>query len=154
MIQVKLLCCTFSCPHSPPTLTTPWTIACQASLSMEFPRQEYWNRLPFSPSGDYALHIFFFFLAKLYLEHLKFKQCVCVCVCVFSSVQLFGTQWIVACQIPLSMGFCRQEYWSGLPCSPSGDLFHSWPRDRTRVPCISCIARGFFITETPEKPPI
>ena len=40
----------------------------------------------------------------------------------FSSVQLFGTQWIVACQILLSMGFCKQEYWSGLPCSPPGDL--------------------------------
>ena len=26
------------------------------------------------------------------------------------------------CQAPLSMGFSRQEYWSGLPCSPSGDL--------------------------------
>ena len=26
------------------------------------------------------------------------------------------TQWTVACQAPLSMGFCRQEYWSGLPC--------------------------------------
>ena len=28
----------------------------------------------------------------------------------------------VACQAPLSMGFCRQEYWSGLPCLPPGDL--------------------------------
>ena len=32
---------------------TPWTVACQAPLSMEFSRQEYWNRLPFpSPKGD------------------------------------------------------------------------------------------------------
>ena len=28
----------------------------------------------------------------------------------------------VACQTPLSMGFSRQEYWSGLPCPPPGDL--------------------------------
>ena len=28
----------------------------------------------------------------------------------------------IACQAPLSMGFPRQEYWSGLPCSPPGDL--------------------------------
>ena len=28
----------------------------------------------------------------------------------------------VACQAPLSMGFSRQEYWSGLPCPPPGDL--------------------------------
>ena len=32
-----------------------------------------------------------------------------------SHVQLFGTLWIVAHQAPLSMGFSRQEYWSGLP---------------------------------------
>ena len=30
--------------------------------------------------------------------------------------------WTVACQAPLSMGFSRQEYWSGLPCLPPGDL--------------------------------
>ena len=33
----------------------------------------------------------------------------------FSHVQLFATPWTVACQAPLSMGFPRQEYWSGLP---------------------------------------
>ena len=31
---------------------TPWTIACQAPLSMEFPRQEYWSGLPFPSPGD------------------------------------------------------------------------------------------------------
>ena len=49
--------------------------------------------------------------------------CVCVCTCVlsrFSFVKLFATLWTVACQIPLSMGLSRQEYWSGLPCSPPG----------------------------------
>jgi hypothetical protein len=30
-----------------PTLVTPWTVACQAPLSVGFPRQEYWNGLPF-----------------------------------------------------------------------------------------------------------
>ena len=32
------------------------------------------------------------------------------------------TQWTVTCHAPLSMGFSRQEYWSGLPCPPPGDL--------------------------------
>ena len=32
------------------------------------------------------------------------------------------TPWTVACQAPLSMGFSRQEYWSGLPCPSPGDL--------------------------------
>ena len=36
-------------------------------------------------------------------------------------VQLFVTPWIVACQAPRSMGFFRQEYWSGLPCPSPGD---------------------------------
>ena len=46
-------------------------------------------------------------------------------VCVlsrFSRVWLFVTPWTVAHQAPLSMGFSRQEYWSGLPCPPPGDL--------------------------------
>ena len=37
-------------------------------------------------------------------------------------VLLFATPWIVAHQAPLSMGFSRQEYWSGLPYPPPGDL--------------------------------
>ena len=40
----------------------------------------------------------------------------------FSHVQLFETLWTVACQAPLSMGLSRQEYWSGFPCPPPGDL--------------------------------
>ena len=40
----------------------------------------------------------------------------------FSGGQLFATLWTVACQTPLSMGFSRREYWSGLPCPPPGDL--------------------------------
>ena len=50
---------------------------------------------------------------------------VCVCVCVlsrFSRVQLFVTVWTVAGQAPLSLGFSRLEYWSGLACPPPGDL--------------------------------
>ena len=39
-----------------------------------------------------------------------------------SRVQLSATPWTVAHQAPLSMGFCRQEYWSGSPFPSSGDL--------------------------------
>ena len=38
--------------RSCPTLVTPWTVACQAPLSMRFPRQEYWSGLPFPAPGD------------------------------------------------------------------------------------------------------
>ena len=40
----------------------------------------------------------------------------------FSCIRLCATPWTVACQPPLSMGFSRQEYWSGLPCPLPGDL--------------------------------
>ena len=39
-----------------------------------------------------------------------------------SCLTLFATQWTVALQAPLSMGFSRQEYWSGLPFPSPGDL--------------------------------
>ena len=38
-----------------------------------------------------------------------------------SRVRLFATPWTVAYQAPLSMGFSRQEYWSGLPFPSPGD---------------------------------
>ena len=40
----------------------------------------------------------------------------------FCHIPLFVTSWTVAHQDPLSMGISRQEYWSGLPCPPPGDL--------------------------------
>ena len=48
-----------------------------------------------------------------------------VCMCMLSPVsrvRLFATLWTVACQAALSMGFSRQEYWSGFPRPPAGDL--------------------------------
>ena len=45
-----------------------------------------------------------------------------ICVCVCSHARLFITPWTVACQAPLSMEFSKQEYWSGLPFPPPGDL--------------------------------
>ena len=56
------------------------------------------------------------------------------CVCMFSGVQLSVAQWTVAHQVPLSLGFSRQEYWSGWPLPPPGDLPD--PGDLTHVPCI------------------
>ena len=50
------------------------------------------------------------------LHHLKVK------VKLLSRVRLFATPWTVAYQAPLSMGFSRQEYWSGLPFPSPGDL--------------------------------
>ena len=45
-----------------------------------------------------------------------------LCMCMLSHFRLFVTLWTIAHQSPLSMEFSRQEYWSGLPYSPPGDL--------------------------------
>ena len=66
--------------------------------------------------------------------HVCMCVCVCVCVCVVNCVWLFATPWTVAHQAPLSMGFPRQEYWSGLPFPSPEDL-------PDPVSCISYIGR-------------
>ena len=48
----------------------------------------------------------------------------CAVLSCFSRVQLLATLWTVAHQAPLSMGFSRQEYWSGLPFPSPGDLLN------------------------------
>ena len=66
-----------------------------------------------------------------------------------SHVQLFATPWTVAHQAPLSMGFSRQEYWSGFPFPPIGDLPD--PGIRPVSLMSSPLAGGFFTTEPPGK---
>ena len=68
---------------------------------------------------------------------------VWVCVLIrFSCVQLFATLWTVALQAPLSVEFSRQEYWSGLPCPPTGDLLNLGTEPTSAF--ISCVVGGFF----------
>ena len=70
----------------------------------------------------------------------------------FSRVQLCATLWTIAHQSLLSMGFFRQEYWSGLPCPPPGDL----PDSGTEAVSFTspALAGRFFATgATWEAPP-
>ena len=53
----------------------------------------------------------------------------------------------VACQVPLSMGFSRQEYWNGLPCPPPGDLPD--PGIQPTSSAATALAGTSFITEPP-----
>ena len=64
----------------------------------------------------------------------------------FSCVQLFATLWTVAHQAPQSMGFSRQEYWSGLPCPPPGDLPHQGIELMSIK--LAALASRFFTTST------
>ena len=94
-------------------LATLWTAAYQAPPSMGFSRQEYWSGLPF-PSP----------IAK---EQMGTKSRVCWKLKgkLLSCARLSATPWTAAYQAPPSMGFTRQEYWSGVPLPlPVGTLSH------------------------------
>ena len=71
-----------------------------------------------------------------------------LCTC-RSHVQLFVTPWTVARQTPLSMGFPRQGYWSGLLFPSPGDL----PNPGIEIASPALVG-GFFITELPGQPVI
>ena len=62
---------------------------------------------------------------------------------------LFATLWTAALQAPLSMGFSRQEYWSGLPSPPPGDLPD--PGIKPRSPASPAL-QDSLPTETSGKP--
>ena len=89
----------------------------------------------------------FFFLAKGEKFILK-----CIWDLMFSHVWLFATPWTVDRQVPLSMGLSWQEYWSGLPFPPPGDLPNTGTEPAS--PVAPALAGGFFTTEPPGKPQI
>ena len=69
----------------------------------------------------------------------------------FSQCMLFATPWTIARQAPLSMGFSRQEYWSGLPCPPPGDL--SDPGIVPKCLTFPALAGVFFTTSATWEAP-
>ena len=74
---------------------------------------------------------------------------ICCCFLLFCHSVVsdsLATPWTVACQAPLSMEFSRQEYWSGLPFPPPGDL-----PDPGVEPTSPALAGGFFTAEPPGK---
>ena len=71
----------------------------------------------------------------------------CVYAQLLSRVRFFAIPWTVAHQAPLSMEFPRQEYWSGLPFLPPGDL----PDPGIKLVSLE-LAGGFFTTEPPGSP--
>ena len=94
-----------------------WISSCSSTI--------YWK--------DYLCSIVLFLLFSwisidyMYLLYLTSIDCIYRLLCSIwvkslSRVQLFATLWIVAYQPALSIGFSRQEYWSGLPFPSPGDL--------------------------------
>ena len=72
---------------------------------------------------------------------------MCVCFYSLSHVQL--NPMTAALQAPLSMGFSRQEYWSGLPFPPPGDFPD--PGIKPTSPAPTALAGGCFTTAPPEN---
>ena len=103
--------------------------ACQAPLSMEFSRQEYWGGLPFLSPGDFP----------------KVK------VKLLSHIWLFVTPWTIAYQSGNPHGILQARILEWVAISFSRGS--SRPRDQTRVSCVSCTGRqDSFTTEPPGKP--
>ena len=111
------------------------------------------------------------------LEDVLLSASICVRLLLFVSFLLllfshyvvsnsFGTPWIVACQASLSMGFPRQEYWSGLPFPSPGDLAQpaveprssAWQADSLLLSevsiCVRLILFDSLLLEDSEKPPV
>ena len=65
-------------------------------------------------------------------------------ICMLSRVRLFATPWTVAHQVSLSMGFPRQEYWSGLPFPSPRDLLDPGIESSSLVS--PALANEFFTT--------
>ena len=89
-------------------------------------------------------------LVQFSLFHHLFPLTVCVCALLscFRHVRLFATPWTVAHQAPLSMGFSRQEYWSGSPFPSPEDLpFGMEPRSPT-------LQADALPSEAPGKPEV
>ena len=105
---------------------------------------------------SFLYHILFSYKKKKKFKHLKFNflnfrhtqnallfESIISSMCVLSHLVVsdFATLWTVAFQAPLSMGFSRQEHWSGSAVPSSRES--SRPRDQTHISYVSCIDRQF-----------
>ena len=84
--------------------------------------------------------------------NVELRPAICPHACAqsFGRVRLSATPRTEAHRAPLSTEFSRQEYWSGLPFSPPGDLPD--PGIEATSPAAHVLAKGFFTTEPPGKP--
>ena len=115
------------------SLRPPWTVACQAPLSVEFSRQEYWNGLPFPSLGDLPdpgiepsssawqadslplSHLGSTYMSPAAATAKSLQSCPTLCDPIDGSPQALP-----------SLGFSRQEHWSGLPfASPIIQVLHA-----------------------------
>ena len=115
---------------------TPWAVAHQAPVSKGSPGQEYCSGLPFpSPGSSWPR---------------DWTQVSCIAhrfFVIWATSEALCDPRTVALQAPLPMGFHRQEYWSGLPFPPPGDLLNRGIK--TRSPTMQADS---LLSEPPGKP--
>ena len=116
-LELILVCCLV--PYSCPTLATPWTVACQAPLSMGFPRQEYCSGLLFPSPGDRTC----FFISRLIARWILY--------CRATWVEISFSLWTIASAQPrvypsgfLNFGSCEPFFISHSPWGKE----YNWPR--------------------------
>ena len=101
------------------SFVTSWTIAHQAPLIMGFPRQEYWSGLPPPSLEDLpnpSIELQHCQVRSLLLSHMGSPSSgTLLLLSHFSRVRLCATPKTAAHQAPPSLGFSKQEHWSGLP---------------------------------------
>ena len=100
------------------------------------------SELRFEPKCQ-ASELTCLFTVLLHPPHSPTSMCV---LSRFSRVWVFETLWTVAHQAPLSMRYFRQEYWSGLPCPPPGDLSNAGRKPMSLES--PALGNGFFTTST------
>ena len=133
---IELVCC-FSFIKSGLLFVTPWTVVCLAPLSMEFPGKNIGVGCHSLLQGIFPTQRLNLGLLQCrqnlyYLSHqgiapslFQYRGPVDRCAC--SVMADSATPWAIARQAPLSMGFSRQEPWSGLPFpSPGSFLTQAW----------------------------
>ena len=102
-----------------------WVLTKDVSLHFKIPKFRIHSMCPtMCYMGKYSSATLQFFIKQNLPQIIAaIRMCACI-LSHFSSVQLFATLWTVAFQVPLSMEFSRQEYWSGLSCPPPGNLLN------------------------------
>ena len=161
------------CSHSVRLFVTPWTVAHQAPLSMEFSRQEYCSGLPCPSPGDLsnagiepcsptlpASSLSSKLpgncqgspcLAPFWVSNLRLQYAAAAAQLLQSCPTLCNPM-DYACRVLLSMGFSRQEDWSGLPCPPPGHLPDSGIESTSQCLLHWLPARFFTTSATWESP--
>ena len=99
----------------------------------------------------FVSHLFTLWIVSFDTQKLGARACCrMLMLSHFSCVWLCATLWTAACQVPLSMGFSRQEYWSGLPCPFPGDLPNQWMEPLSQ--CLLHCQVGSLPLAPPGKP--